>query len=83
MTLMTLFAYSGKPTEAPNEFYIQETANYIKFLVQKLSVYLSLAGRNITLDHLYTSSETADLLLEKKITTLGTMQSNQVGFFQR
>ena len=27
-------AYSGKPSEAPNEFYIQGTANYIKFFAQ-------------------------------------------------
>ena len=71
-------AYSGKPAEAPNEFCIQGTANYIKFLVQKLSMYHSLTGRNITMKNLYTSFKIADWLLNRKITTLGTMQSNQV-----
>ena len=71
--------YSGKPAQAPNEFCIQGTANSIKFLVQKLSMYHSLAGRNIRMEHLYTSFEIADWLLERKITTLGTMQSNWVG----
>ena len=42
-------------------------------------MYDSLAGGNITMDRLYTSFKTADWLLERKITTLGTMQSNQVG----
>ena len=71
-------AYSGKPAEAPNEFCIQGTANYIKFLVQKLSMYHSLTGGNITMKNLYTSFKIADWLLNRKITTLGTMQSNQV-----
>ena len=31
------------------------------------------------MDHLCTSFEIADWLLERKITTLGTMQSNRVG----
>ena len=72
-------AYRGNAAEAPNEFYIQGRANYIKFLVQKLPVYHSLPGRNITMDRLYTSFEITDWLLESKIITLGTMQSNLVG----
>ena len=72
-------AYREKPAEAPNEFYIQGTANYIKFLAPKPSMYHSLAGGNITMGRLYTSFKTADWLLERKITTLGTMQSNRVG----
>lgn len=72
-------AYSGKPTEAPDQFYIQGTANYIKFLVQRLSMHHSLIGRNITMDRLYTSFEIAEWLLDRKITMLGTMQANRVG----
>ena len=42
-------------------------------------MYHSLAGRNITMDCLYTSFKIADWLVERKITTLGTMQSNWFG----
>ena len=42
-------------------------------------MYHSLAGRNIKMDRLYTSFEIADWLHERKITTLGAMQSNRVG----
>ena len=60
-----------------NSIFKEQTANYIKFLVQKLSV--CLIGRNITMDRLYISFKIADWLLERKITTLATMQSNWVG----
>ena len=49
--------YCGKPTEAANEYYIQGTSNYIKYLVQKLSQHYNPTGRNITMDRLYTSFE--------------------------
>ena len=71
--------YSGKPTGEPNEFYISATINYIKRLVENLSLHHTLAGRNISMDRLYTSFEVADWLLERKITMAGTIQSNRVG----
>ena len=71
--------YSGKPTEKPNEFYVQGTENYIKFLVERLSQHRRLSGRNITIDRLYTGFPIAEWLLNRNITTLGTMQHNRVG----
>ena len=71
--------YSGKPTEKPNEFYVQGTENYIKFLVERLSQHHRLSGRNITIDRLYTGFPIAEWLLNRNITTLGTMQHNRVG----
>lgn len=71
--------YSGKPVEEPNEYYVAGTIEYIKRLVDTLSKHQRLAGRNISMDRLYTSFEVADWLLQKKITMVGTIQANRVG----
>ena len=71
--------YCGKPEEQTGDFYVQGTINYIKYLVEKLSLHHSLHGRNITMDRLYTSFEIANWLYERKVTIIGTMQSNRVG----
>lgn len=65
--------YSKKPEGVPNEYYITGTINYIKKLVEDLSSYHNLKGR------IYTSFEVADWLLERGITTVGTMQKNRFG----
>ena len=71
--------HSGKSEEEPNEHYVSGTINYIKKSVDDLSRYQNLQGRNISMDRLYTSLECADWLLEKKITSVGTIQQNRVG----
>ena len=72
--------YCGKPEDPESsDHYVQGTINYIKFLVNKLSSHHSIQGRNITMDRLYTSFVIADWLYERKITVVGTMESNRVG----
>ena len=52
--------YASKPTGDPDEYYIQGTRNYVK----ALSNFVSLEGRNISMDGLYTSIPIVHLLLE-------------------
>jgi hypothetical protein len=62
------------------EYYVKGTENYIKYLVERLSKYSSLQGRNISMDRLYSSFSIADWLLnERSITMIGTLQHNRVG----
>ena len=71
--------YCGKSVEqVENNHYVQRTINYIKYLFEKLSAHHSLQGRNITMDRLYSSFEIAEWLHERKVTMVGTMQSNRV-----
>ena len=72
--------YCEKPVEqVENNHYVQGTINYIKYLFEKLSADHSLQGRNITMDRLYSNFEIAEWLHERKVTMVGTMQSNRVG----
>ena len=65
--------------QVENNHYAQGTINYIKYLFEKLSAHHSLQARNITMDRLYSSFEIAEWLHERKVTMVGTMQSNRVG----
>ena len=47
--------YAGKPEKGDGPFYITGNENYIKTLVEKARSKLSLEGRNISMDRLYTS----------------------------
>ena len=72
--------YCGKPEGEPdNTYYVTGTAEYVKMLVQNLAREQDLAGRNISMDRLYSSFYIANWLLEKNITMVGTMQQNRVG----
>ena len=71
--------YASKPEAEPNEFYIKGTPNYIKALVNGLARFVSLDGRNISMDRLYTSIPIARWLLGKNITMVGTLQHNRSG----
>ena len=69
--------YSGKPTGNPGPYYITGITPTVKSLVNQLSIYVDLDGRNITMDRLYTSYELFQWLLEKKITAVGTIKNNR------
>ena len=71
--------YAGKPEKGDGPFYITGNVNYIKTLVEKARSKLSLEGRNISMDRLYTSIAITNWLLEKKITVVGTMMKNRAG----
>ena len=58
---------------------VRRIADTIKRLVTDLEKHTSLSGRNISYDRLYTSISLAKLLLERNITTVGTLQANGKG----
>ena len=47
--------YSGKPVGDPGEHYVCGTGEIVKQMVEHLDTVVSLAGRNISFDRLYTS----------------------------
>ena len=71
--------YSGKPTKEGGQYYIQDTEAIVHYLIETLSTNPSLAGSNISFDRLYTSIPLVTWLLEKRITSNGTMQLNRKG----
>ena len=73
--------YAGSPEGTPNQYYIKGTDEYTKYLVTKMATQVPLAGRNLTMDRLYTSIPIAEWLWnEQKMTMIGTFQSNRKGF---
>ena len=58
--------YAGKPKDGDGPFYINGTENYVKYLVNTTQNDVSLKGRNISTDRLYTSIPLANWLYEKK-----------------
>ena len=75
----TAIAYAGMPTGIPSEYYLSGTDEYMKALINRLSLAVSIQGRNLSIDHFYTSIDLARWCLDKKVTLVGTMQSNQRG----
>lgn len=72
-------AYAGKPESGNGPYYIDKTENHIKYLITQMEKKISLQGRNISMDRLYTSISIAQWLLEKKMTLVGTLQTNRIG----
>ena len=70
--------YAGKPTETPSPFYVSDTDNYVKELVESLVRKVPLDGRNKAMDHFYTSIPIAEWLLTKNITCIGTVLTRRV-----
>ncbi|XP_057296254.1 piggyBac transposable element-derived protein 1-like [Hydractinia symbiolongicarpus] len=71
--------YSGKPQGDPGIYYVPGTEEIVKYMIKQLSNVVSLAGRNISFDRLYTSIPLALWLYERDITCVGTMQINRKG----
>ena len=72
-------SYSGKPKDGNGSYYSDHTENYVKYLVEEFEKDESLLGRNILTDRLYTSISLANWLLERGITTVGTLNTNRIG----
>ena len=75
----TTAVYSGKPKAEPTSYYTPGTSQTIKYLIQNLECHTNLVGRNISYDRLYTSIPMALWLLDRGITSVGTLQSNRKG----
>ena len=72
-------AYAGKPEAGTGPYYLEQTLDYVKYLVRKTLEHVSLIGRNISTDRLYTSIAQAIWLLKKGITSVGTMGTGRLG----
>ena len=70
--------YAGKP-ESPNSFYVPGTDQKTMYLVNNLSKFTDLSGKNITMDRYFTSVPLCEWLLKKRITLVGTMKENRIG----
>ena len=51
----------------------------MKALINRLNLAVSIQGGNLSIDHFYTSIDLARWCLDKKVTLVGTMQSNRRG----
>ena len=71
--------FCGKPKSEPTEEYKQGIFEVTKHMVEKISNYTSLKGKNIGFDRLYTSIPLAYWLLVKDITSVGTLVPNRRG----
>ena len=71
--------YCGKPVRDPGEYYVSDTFDVVKKMVNRLESIVSLAGHNISFGRLYTSIPLALWLYHKSITSYGTMQINRKG----
>ena len=69
---------NGKP-DSPDKKYITGTDEYTKYLVNNFLRCNKLKGRNISLDHYFTSIKLAQWCLEKKIFIVGTMGTDRKG----
>ena len=69
--------YFGKPVRDPGEYYVSGKFEVVNKIIDCLEPIVSLAGRNISFDGLYTSILLVLWLYQKNITSLGTMQINR------
>ena len=71
--------YHAKPKAEPTFYYTPGTSQTEKFLIQNLEYHTNLVARNILYDRLYTSIPKAQWVLDRRITSVGTLQSNRKG----
>ena len=70
--------YAGKPAAGEGPYYLNKTEDYVKKLVEEAQAKLLVQGRNISMDHLYTSISLANWLYERDI-IIGTLMTNRIG----
>lgn len=61
------YVYCSKWESGHGEFYIEGTGNYIKDLANAMKENIDLQGRNISMDHLYSSISITNWLLQKNM----------------
>ena len=72
--------YAGKPNEVTEDsYYVTGTDNYTIYLVEGMSKFCDIRGRNISMDRYFTSMTIAEYLLSKEITLVGTLRSDRKG----
>ena len=68
-----------RPEELPSPHYVSGNENYAKKLITTLNEKVSLQGRNVFMDRLYTSINLAQWLLDRKMACIRTLQSSRFG----
>ena len=71
--------YPAKPKAEPTSYYTPGTSQTVKYLIQNLECHTNLVARNMLYDRLYTSITMVQWLLDRRITSVGTLQSNRKG----
>ena len=71
--------YAAKPKAGDGPYYLKSTIDYIKYLVTEMEADQPITGRTISTDHLYTSIESTNWLLDRGIATVGTLQKGRSG----
>ena len=69
--------YPAKPKAEPTSYYTPGTSQTEKYLIQNLECHTNLVARNISYNRLYTSIAMAQWLLDRRITSVGILQSNR------
>ena len=72
-------SYAGKSTNGDGPYYIDCTKNYVKYLVNATEKDICLKRWNVSTDRLYTSISLANWLLERNLTTVGTVNTTCIG----
>ena len=78
----TAVVYTGRPKQYNSDlckYFVRDTEETVKTLVTNLEMCTNLAGRNVTYDPFYTSIALGKWLLERNITSVGTIQANRKG----
>ncbi len=76
----TTSVYAGKPLAGEGPYYVQTVLNQVKYLINNIQQMIRIQGQNISLDCHCISIDLAKWLLSKKITMIGTIQTNCKGF---
>ena len=71
--------YSGKPENGDGLYYTCAAEDYVKYLVNEVEKDTSLKGCNISTDRLHTSVPPAKWLLDRNVTTVGTLNTVRIG----
>ena len=71
--------YFGKPVGDPREYFVSGKFEVVNKIIDCLESIVSLAGRNISFDRLYTSILLVLWLYQKNIFSLGIIQINRKG----
>ena len=72
--------YARKPEViGANDYYVTCCNEYTKCLVNNFQIYGTLQGQNISLGRYFTSVTLAEWCLERNITIVGTLKSDQKG----
>ena len=69
----------SQPKAEPTSYYTPGTSQTVNYLIENFEGHTNFVGINISYDRLYTSISMAQWLLDRGITSVGTLQSNRKG----